>query len=68
MGRRGRVIRAGHGSRTPVRRRNGGKDLADSPVQAGRPVGVTLGLMVGPIVISDDVSDGIWLWRVIDWG
>jgi hypothetical protein len=38
------------------------------PVKAARSVGVTLGMMLGPVVIGDDVTGCILRWRVIECG
>ena len=65
-GRRGRVVRAGQ--RESDHRRGG--EAAEGvrlirPVQAARAVGVTLGMMLGPVVIGDDAADCIVLCRVV---
>ena len=34
-------------------------------VEAARAVGITLGLMFGPVVVGDDVRDGIRFWQKV---
>src|ERR1035437_2727516 len=67
--RRGRIVRAGQRqSEHPCAGETAEGIWLIRPVEAARSVGVTLGLMLGPVVIGDDVSDCLWLWRIVGRG
>jgi len=54
------------GNSTPFPNEHRGDGVVHA--KAARSVGVTLGLMLGSVVIGDDISDGISLWRIVGWG